>query len=116
MSLVTDFLSLLTHFRGRIAEQVNSGALVTIDRHIGQLAAVAEKDVTEADSVVHTVLGELYTALHGHDSTPAPAPAPAVPAPAAPPAAPSTPAAAPAPTAPAAAAPSTSTAPAPKAG
>ena len=75
MSLATELLSVLDKFRAAVAEHVNSGQLVTIDRHIDTIAAVAESDVQAADAKAHDVLGELYTALHGHDSEPAPTPA-----------------------------------------
>ncbi|MDH6111922.1 hypothetical protein P3T36_006895 [Kitasatospora sp. MAP12-15] len=96
MSLASDLHSLLTRFRTRVAERVNSGELLTVDQHLSCLAAVAEGDVQRADAQAHAVLAELYTALHATTSG-APA-APPTPTPAAAPAAPPVAAPAPAPT------------------
>ncbi|WP_034088855.1 hypothetical protein [Streptacidiphilus albus] len=74
MSLASDLLSVLDKFRTVVAGHVNSGQLVTIDNHINSIANVAENDVQAADDRATDVLGQLYTALHGHDSEPAPTP------------------------------------------
>lgn len=71
-ALLDELRSVLTHFRGHLAEQVNSGALVTIDRHLATLDAVAH-DASKADEAVRGVLGELY----GSPAPTAPVEAPA---------------------------------------
>jgi hypothetical protein len=99
MSLAADLLSVLNHWRVRVAERVNSGQLVTLDEHLQRLAAGLESDVQRADAEAHSVLDALYTALHTTTSgaTPAEPPAaapaaPAAPAPAEPSPAPAAPA------------------------
>jgi hypothetical protein len=101
MSLAHDLLSVLNGWRVRVAERVNSGQLLTVDNHLQRLAAAAETDVQRADAEAHSVLDELYTALHATTSGAAPA---AEPTPAAPvvPAAPAVTEPVPAPAAPAA--------------
>lgn len=85
MSLASDLLTVLNHFRVRVAERVNSGQLLTVDQHLDRLAAAAQLDVQRADAEAHTVLDELYTALHAASSGAAPAAEPTTPtAPAAP--------------------------------
>ncbi|MDH6134654.1 hypothetical protein P3T37_004058 [Kitasatospora sp. MAA4] len=88
MSLASELHSLLARFRSRTAEQVNSGQLLTVDRHLDRLAAVAEADAQSADAAGHAVLAELYTALHAATSGAAPTATPTAPAPTAPAAAP----------------------------
>ena len=58
-ALLDELKSVLTHFRGHVAGLVNSGALVTVDRHLAQLDAAAH-DTSTADEAVRCVLGELY--------------------------------------------------------
>lgn len=79
MSLASDLLSALGSFRSRVASQVNSGLLLTLDDHIAQLAPVVEHDVQVAEEKAHEVLSALYTALHGAPAADAPVPAAAVP-------------------------------------
>lgn len=58
-ALLDELRSVLSHFRGHVAEQVNSGALVDVDRHLATLDSVAH-DASKADEAVRGVLGELY--------------------------------------------------------
>jgi hypothetical protein len=64
VSALDDLKSVLTGYRSHVAGLVNSGALVTIDRHLGTLELAANVGGTALDEAVHWVLGELYGMWH----------------------------------------------------
>jgi roadblock/LC7 domain-containing protein len=71
VSLASKLLAVLGSFRQEVAQQVNSGQLLTIDDHIDRVASVIDSDIAAADAKAKEVLAELYTALHGAaDTTP----------------------------------------------
>lgn len=73
MSLVDSLLHALGQFRTKLAAEVNSGALVTIDQHIGELYAAATASVDAGEAAAHKILSGLYTAFHGSPIAVAPA-------------------------------------------
>lgn len=71
-------LSALKGFATEVATWTNQGSLLSVTGHIAQIENAVAQDVHAGETAAKAVLGELYSAFHGHTAEPA-APAPETP-------------------------------------
>jgi hypothetical protein len=71
MSFLDATLEALRGFASEVGTWTNQGSLVSIEQHIAQIENAAAEDLHAGETAAKAVWADLYTAFHGHATTPA---------------------------------------------